>query len=152
MEAWFLVYTHQKEIQMLPFKNIATLHMEGGMGGSAHASNKYSGASPSKPLKRSAWKEAWVLVHTHQTDMPMLQFHWNPLHGSLVHTHQKDIPMLHLQKHWHPLHGRRLGCKCANIKHTFQCSIFKNIKTISMEGGMGVSAHASNRYSGISTV
>ena len=34
MEAWFLVYTHQKEIQMLPFKNIATLHMEEGMGGS----------------------------------------------------------------------------------------------------------------------
>ena len=39
--------------------------MEGDTGVSAHALNRYSNAPPSKNLKFSAWKEAWVLVHTH---------------------------------------------------------------------------------------
>ena len=49
--------------------------MKGGMGVSAHTSNRYANDSPSKTLAPSAWKEAWVLVHTHQTDIQMLQFH-----------------------------------------------------------------------------
>jgi len=52
-------------------RNIETLCMEGGMGDSAHASNRYSNSSPSKTLKLSAWKE--VLVHMHKSDIPMLQ-------------------------------------------------------------------------------
>ena len=61
-----LVSTHQT------FKNIETLCMEGVMGVSAHTSNRYSNAPSSKTLKPSACKEAWVLVHTIQTDIPML--------------------------------------------------------------------------------
>ena len=37
--------------------------MEGGMGVSAHTLNRYSNAPPSKTLKTSAWKEAYVLVY-----------------------------------------------------------------------------------------
>jgi len=51
--------------------------MEGGMEVSAHASNRYSNAPPLKTLKPSAYKEAWVLVHRHQTDIPTLQFQKN---------------------------------------------------------------------------
>ena len=57
-------------------------------GVSAHASNRYSDAPPSKTLKASAWNEAWKLVRIHQT----------------------DITMLHLQKHWNPLYGRNHRC------------------------------------------
>ena len=46
--------------------------MEGGIGVSAYTSNRYSNASTSETLKPLAWMEAWVLVHTHQTDIPML--------------------------------------------------------------------------------
>ena len=37
--------------------------MEGGMGVSSHTLNRYSNAPPSKTLKTSAWKEAYVLVY-----------------------------------------------------------------------------------------
>ena len=110
------------------FKIIEILRMEGGMGVSAHTSNIYSNASPLKTLKLSAWRKAWVLAHMHQI----------------------DITMLHLQKHWNPQHGRRQGCQCTRIKQTFQCSTFKIIETFCMEGGRGVGAHASNRYSNAS--
>ena len=47
------------------------------MGVSAQASNIYFNASPSKILKPFEWKEACVLLHTHQTDIPMLHLQNN---------------------------------------------------------------------------
>ena len=55
-----------------PSKTLKILCMEGGMEVSPHASNSYSNSLPSKTLKPSSWKEAWVLVYTHQTDIAML--------------------------------------------------------------------------------
>ena len=49
--------------QCFTFKNIKILSIEESMGVSAHDSYGYSNASPSKTLKPSVWKKAWVLVH-----------------------------------------------------------------------------------------
>jgi len=99
----------------ITFKKIETLCMEGAMGVSAHAPNRFSNASPSKTFKLSAWKEAWVLVHMHQSDIPLLhlQNHFNPyMEGAMgVRAHASnryfDAPP---SKTMNPLHGSRQGC------------------------------------------
>ena len=67
-----LVHTHQADSPMLQLQNNETLCIEQSMCVSAHAKNRYSNAPASVTLKTSARKRTWVLVHTNQTDIPML--------------------------------------------------------------------------------
>ena len=55
-----------------PSKTLKPSALKGGKGVSAHTSNRYFNAQILKTLKPSAWKEVKVLVHTHLTDIPLL--------------------------------------------------------------------------------
>ena len=109
-------------------------------------SNRYSNASPSKTIKPSAQKEASVLVSTHQTFNNIETLCMEG--GMCVSAHTSNwysnaLPLKTLK-------GRRHVCLCTRIKPICQCFTFKNIKILSIEESMGVSAHDSYGYSNAS--